>query len=366
MLILRDDRHDLGHAGIRVRRGGGSKVTGLALATPQDGLQLTAAEKAWLAVHPVVTIVPDPYAKPTDLLDARGQHQGIAADYLARLEEILGLRFAVIQLQGWHEVLSMARSRVVDVVPAAPENPLRREHLLFTEPYLELQAIIITRENASDAILIMEEDQFIDCNPQTLELFACTRANIIGARTYEFSPLLQPDGHDSTEKARELISKAYAGEVQRFEWQYSQCGGTPFDCEVSLDRIEVDGQRRLQGSVLDITLWECSEEARHQAKDLVDVANRSKSEFLANMSYEIRTPLNCIIGMSELMLDMDLLAELRQYLGMIHSSGKALLNLISDILDLTKIEAGLIELECATFDLRQMLSTLVNLMTLQA
>ena len=88
----------------------------------------------------------------------------------------------------------------------------------------------------------------------------------------------------------------------------------------------------------------------------LEAASRHKSEFLANMSHELRTPLNAIIGFSEV-LDERMFGELNEkqaeYVNDILSSGRHLLSLINDILDLSKVEAGRMELELGTFDLRR-------------
>jgi len=115
-------------------------------------------------------------------------------------------------------------------------------------------------ETANDAIFLMEEDIFVDCNRKTLEMFRCTREQIIGKSPALFSPGFQPDGKNSRDKALQKIEEVLKGHPQFFEWRHQKLDGTLFDTEVGLNRIETEGRSLVQAIVRDITERKKAEE----------------------------------------------------------------------------------------------------------
>src|SRR6056297_3002035 len=108
-------------------------------------------------------------------------------------------------------------------------------------------------ENASDAIMLMEKDKFIDCNKKTLDLFGYTKEEIMGKPPYQFSPRFQPDGSNSKQKAKEKIKEALQGKQTLFEWLHQKADGTNFYTEISLNPFSKYNKKLVHAIVRDIS-----------------------------------------------------------------------------------------------------------------
>ena len=356
-------------------------------------------------------------------------------------------------------------------------------------------------ETSTDAILLLADGCWVDCNAAALRTFGCTREQIIGSDPGKFSPPMQPDGRPSAEESTRKIKQAFTVGPQVFEWQHCRLDRTPFAAEVSLNRMELQGKPHMQVTVRDVTARKLSENqlrklslvvaqspesilitdihaaieyvnqafvessgysreellgqnprllnsgktppetyvamwdalskgqpwkgALHNrrkdsteydefaiitplrqpdgtvthyvavkeditekkrlgeeldlhrthleelvdtrtaeltiARQRADAASVAKSTFLANMSHEIRTPMNAIIGLTYLMKRAEATPQQRDRLEKIDAAGQHLLSLINDILDLSKVEAGRMQLESADFHLSSIIENTASI-----
>ena len=109
---------------------------------------MTAEERAWLNTHSgKIRLAPSPGWEPMEFVDENGAYKGLVADYMHLIEERLGFKFVIIRAKTWYEVLQMAKNRKIDVISAGYDTPERREFMIWTEPYIEVPEVIVTRKS---------------------------------------------------------------------------------------------------------------------------------------------------------------------------------------------------------------------------
>lgn len=206
----------------------------------------------------------------------------------------------------------------------------------------------IVLDTVVDAILTIDEKGLLQTlNPAAEDVFGYTTEEVRGQNVSMLMPEPYRSAHDEYLESYLTTGKARIIGIGR-EVEGLRKDGSTFPMDLAVGETEIDGEKMFVGIVRDITARRETENAFRQARMEAEASNRSKSQFLANMSHELRTPLNAIIGFSEIM-KTEIFGEIsnpqyKEYISNIEESGRHLLTLINDILDLSKIEAGALEL----------------------
>ncbi len=223
---------------------------------------------------------------------------------------------------------------MIDVTDQALAHAEIRRQKQYFESLVEISPV---------AVVVMDADERVTgWNPAAAELFGYSAEEAIGRLIDDLvlEDELRSEGRDITREALE------AGRAQRITHR-TRKDGALVDVQMMLVPLMVDGEHvGFYAIYHDITELQ-------RAREEAEAATQAKSAFLATMSHEIRTPMNAVIGMTGLLLGTDLTPEQRDFAEVVRSSGDALLHVIDDILDYSKIEAGKLELEREPFDLRE-------------
>jgi PAS domain S-box-containing protein len=178
--------------------------------------------------------------------------------------------------------------------------------------------------------------------------YGYSREELLHMTIRDLSP---PEDHEEFDRYAASAPVGMARGLIRRAWRHRHRDGSIVDVEVTSDDVVLDGRPCRIAVCEDVTVRNRVIADLAVARDQAVEASRFKSAFLANMSHEIRTPMNGVLGMNELLLDTDLDEEQRAYAEQVARSGEQMMAIINDILDLSKIEAGQLELEVADFDL---------------
>jgi len=230
---------------------------------------------------------------------------------------------------------------------------------------------------ALDAVVMADaEGRITHWNPAAERLFGYSEAEVLGRSVHQM--LTPPEAQDQAGRAlRDFMSVRWNSTAARLvELAARRSDGGTFPVELSLSAADIDGQRHAVAIIRDISQRRrAEEELRHYAQNLklanqalecsntlAEAATQAKSKFLANMSHEIRTPMTAILGFADVLLNQVQDADAREAVLTIRRNGEYLLALINDILDLSKVEAGRLEIARTPCLLQDLLADMLALM----
>ncbi len=257
---------------------------------------------------------------------------------------------------------------MLNMQPTGAEQPSKTAELSLRRIEAENRELETILDTATDGVLMLDRaGRVLSANRSAEALFGYDAAEIVDL---SFGDLLAPESRRSV--LDHLDRLARNGGPESFDAGREAIGlvrqGGLVPLYITMGRIS-DGEK-FCAVLRDITAWKRTEEELINAKQEAEKTSTAKSEFLAKVSHEIRTPLNAIIGFSEVMMDerFGLVGNerYRQYLKDIHASGGHLISLLNDLLDLSKIEAGKLELTFVSINLNDLVQQCVAVMQEQA
>ncbi|MDD4688645.1 MAG: transporter substrate-binding domain-containing protein [Eubacteriales bacterium] len=381
----------------------------------------TKDELDFMKAHPVIRLGVDPEFVPFEFIDEDGEYKGITADYFALISEKTGLQFEVVKGVTWPEAYDMALAGDVDALPAVGKTREREEHFILSEPYYFFKRVIVTHDTDT-SISGMDDLSGMTVAVQRNSshhsyLLAYSNINL---SLYDSAEAALAAVATGTEKAfignlattnylirsnglTNLRFVSFEAEKQqalyfavRKDWPelvsiFNKAMDTITDREKqSINNKWIDLKTDVDygpiirifasfGAFIFVVLgvsffWifrlqkEISQRKMIQqdlekAKQVADEANEFKSKFMARMSHEIRTPLNAITGMAYLLKKTSLTLTQKMYSDRITQASFNMLSIINDILDYSKIEAGKVELETASFSMDQVIQDVVNIVS---
>ena len=382
----------------------------VAFAESEIKIELTEEERQYLEDLGPITMGVDPDWLPYEHVDEEGNFTGIAADLIEIVEKRLDIEIELIITEHWDETLEKSREGEFLIIPFLNQTPAREEWLIFTEPIFTDPNVFITREeypfigdpaDISEGTIVfpsgtsMEEfirndypNLTIITTPTEIEAFEMVsnreadmtlRSLIIAAYTIrnegffnlkiagqlpEYTNNLRVGVLKSEPMLRDILNKAVVSI-------------TPRERQDIINRhvyIRVEEPINY-GLIIRISLgilfliliafyWNVK---LNKLKAQAESASKAKSDFLANMSHELRTPLNAILGYARILKENpDLYKSQKKGLDVIEKSGNHLLGLINEILEIAKIEAKKMELANESFNLRDFLEGISEMIKIKA
>jgi len=375
----------------------------------------TAEEQQWIKDHPVVRIATDSRLAPLEYVE-NGKYKGLVADYLAAVTRLSGLRFELVPTDNWNQAQQAFLAGKVDLFPNA--TPLRvdaqvREQLLFTQPYFSSPMIIVTRSNqpvilnpdeldgkvvairgggsserefasrfpgfrpvytsqAGDGLeMVLSGDAYASVGSEAVYL-PLLRRRYVGrlgvSGVLNDMPLTTAMGVRKDEPLLfSIVSKSLAGlsaqdtDLIYQRWAEAADYGAP-----SLGSLISYRKTELIVLALGILLLAWFAWRAHVARRQAQASELAKSRFLAVMSHEIRTPMNAILASIEMLQNSLRDEHDRKLAHTASTAAESLLDLLDDVLDLSKLDAHRLELELLPTDIGQLVHKTVDVAQIKA
>ena len=381
------------------------------MAVVKTSLNLTPGERAWLAAHPVLRLGYATDWPPVEYVDSEGRFVGMTADFMGKLSHIMGVTIKPEKHKNWRTTMEKMADGSLDILGSVSCTPQREEALLFSKPYLRFPMVIVTaqaapyvgdmKELAGKKIAVVNgyaSHDILKIRHPELDLLLVDDVTsglnaVIRRKAYGFVGSLAAISHVMGREG--MSGLKVSGETP---YSYKLAVGVRKDEAVlagiiqkAADTISEETRNAIFKRWISVTyergfdyglLWKVLSAATLillaflywnrrlareiglrqkierelvEAKESAESANRVKSAFLASMSHELRTPLNSIIGFTGIILNElagPLNLEQKKQLKMVKGSSRHLLNLINDVLDISKIEAGELVVSCEAFSIR--------------